>query len=306
VPTGSSYEDHPSTPRPGIFGAGVSADNADLMAVGRSEWTVEDRSNPGGYVTATSAAETAFFDVLDPAFRVDSPEVRAAADAGWWARTPIGLAVLRYQECVALLRDRRLRHGSTGWLTARDVTSGPFAEWMHTMLLNIEGEPHQRQRRLVSAAFTQRRVERLRPFMRSTTHELVDTFAATAHCDFMTAFADPYPARVIAELLGIPDEQFDDFLGWANDMGLGFSPAVAEELDRIETALTGLYACCDELVARRRREPGDDLISALVAAADDDGRLTGDELRIMVSLSENELEAALQRASAEASEHYRT
>jgi hypothetical protein len=100
----------------------------------------------------------------------------------------------------------------------------------------------------------------------------------------MTAFADPYPARVIAELLGIPDDQFDDFLGWANDMGLGFSPAVAEELDRIETALAGLYACCDELVARRRHEPGDDLISALVAAADDGGRLTGDELRIMVSL----------------------
>ncbi|HEY2762714.1 MAG TPA: hypothetical protein VGJ13_01650, partial [Pseudonocardiaceae bacterium] len=95
-------------------------------------------------MTTTSSAETAFFDILDPAFRVDSPEVRAAADTNWWARTPIGLAVLRYQECVALLRDRRLRHGSAGVLTARGVTAGPFAEWMHSMLLNIEGEPHQR------------------------------------------------------------------------------------------------------------------------------------------------------------------
>jgi hypothetical protein len=234
-------------------------------------------------VTAISSDRTAFFNVLDPEFGVDSPEVHAAARANWWARTPIGIAVLRHRECVALMRDHRLRHGSVGWLTAQGVTSGPFAEWMHTMLLNVEGKAHQRLRSLVSSAFTQRRVETLRPFMRSTAHHLVDAFAATGSCEFMTAFADPYPARVIAELLGIPDDQFDDFLGWANDIGLGFSPVVADELDRIEAALAGLYACCDELMALRRREPGEDLISALIAAADDGGRLTGEELRLLVS-----------------------
>jgi hypothetical protein len=119
--------------------------------------------------------------------------------------------------------------------------------------------------------------------MRATAHELIDTFAATGACEFMAAFADPYPARIIAELLGIPDDQFDAFLGWATDMGLGFSPAAAAELPRIEAALAGLYACCDELVARRRREPGQDLISALITAADDAGHLTGEELRILVS-----------------------
>jgi cytochrome P450 len=227
--------------------------------------------------------DVALVDLLDPAFRVDSPEVRAAADANWWARTPIGLAVLRYQDCVALLRDRNLRHGSLDVLIAQGVSSGPFFDWLGSMLLNLEGEPHQRLRRLVSAAFTQRRVELLRPVMRSTTRELVGTFAATGGCEFMAAFADPYPARIIAALLGIPEEQFDAFLGWATDMGLGFSTAAATELPRIEAALAGLYACCDELVARRRREPGEDLISALVTAADSEGHLTGEELRILVS-----------------------
>ena len=222
-------------------------------------------------------------DIFDPTFRADSPEVRAAAVAGWWARTPIGLAVLRYQECLALLRDRRLRHGSLDALAARGVTAGPFFDWLHTMLLNLEGQPHQRQRQLVSKAFTQRNVDGLRPFMRARAGELIDGFAADGSCEFMTAFADPYPAWVIAELLGIPAERFDAFLGWATDIGVGFGPTAPVELDRIDAAVSGLYACCDDLIAQRRETPCDDLLSALVAAEADGVSLTGDELRVLVS-----------------------
>jgi cytochrome P450 len=234
-------------------------------------------------MTTSHGSDIALFDILDPAFRVDSPEVRAAADAGWWARTPIGIAVLRYQECLALLRDWRLRHGSLDRLAAYGVTSGLFTDWLRTMLLNLEGHPHQRQRRLVSKAFTQRSVDMLRPFMRAKAHELIDGVAGNGSCEFMTAFADPYPAWVIAELLGIPAERFAAFLGWATDMGLGFSPAAAAEQDRIDAAVAGLYACCDELIAKRRENPGDDLISALIAAETDGESLSTDELRVLVN-----------------------
>ena len=234
-------------------------------------------------MTTTHDDNIALLDVLDPAFRVDSPEVRAAAEAGWWARTPIGIAVLRYQECLTLLRDRRLRHGSLNALAASGITTGPFADWLRTMLLNLEGHPHQRQRRLVSKAFTQRSVDVLRPFMRAKTHELIDGFAGNGGCEFMAAFADPYPAWVIAELLGIPAERFTPFLGWATDMGLGFGPAAAAAQDRIDAAVTGLYACCDELTAQRRESPGDDLISALLAVEADGQHLNAEELRTLVS-----------------------
>ncbi|MGH3870213.1 MAG: cytochrome P450 [Pseudonocardiaceae bacterium] len=228
-------------------------------------------------------SDVAFFDVLDPAFRVDSAEVRAAAEDRWWARTPIGLAVLRYQECLALLRDRRLRHGGLDAIIAGGVTSGLFVDWLRTSLLNVEGHPHQRRRRLVSSAFNQRNVDRLRPFMRAKAHELIDGFAGAGSCEFMTAFADLYPAWVIAELLGIPAERFDAFLGWATDIGLGFSPSAALQRDRIDAAVAGLYACCDELTAQRRENPGDDFISALITAEEDGQRLTDDELRRLVS-----------------------
>jgi cytochrome P450 len=234
-------------------------------------------------MNATPHLDVAFFDILDPAFRVDSPEVRAAADAGWWARTPIGIAVLRYQECLTLLRDRRLRHGVLAAVAAYGVTSGAFADTLRTSLLNLEGQAHQRQRRLVSTAFTQRSVDALRPFMRAKAHELINGFAGNGRCEFMTAFADLYPAWVIAEVLSIPAERFDAFLGWATDIGLGFSPIAAAKQDRIDAAVTGIHACCDELIAQRRANPGDDLIAALIAAEADGQHLTTDELRSLVS-----------------------
>lgn len=233
-------------------------------------------------MTISNASDVAWFDILDPAFRVDSPEVRAAAEAGWWARTPIGIAVLRYQECATLLRDRRL-HNSLNMLAAQGVTSGLFVDWAGASMLHLEGEPHQRKRRLVSAAFTRRSVDHLRPFMRVKANELIDGFAGAGSCEFMTAFADPYPAWMIAKLLGIPAERFDAFLGWATDMGLGFSSAAGRERERIDAAVAGLYACCDELTAQRRANPGEDLISALIAAEIDGQHLTSDDLRVIVA-----------------------
>jgi cytochrome P450 len=232
---------------------------------------------------AMTHKDVAFFDILDPAFRVDSSEVRAAAESNWWARTSIGLAVLRYQECLELLRDRRLRHATLDNLAAYGVTSGVFADWLRASLFNLEGEAHQRQRRVVRTAFTQRNVDALRPFMRSKAHELIDGFVDDYRCEFVAAFADPYPAWVLAELLGIPAERFDAFLGWATDMGLGLSPLAAAEQVRIDAAVEGLFACCDDLIAQHRANPTEGFISTLIRAESGGRSLSTDELRVLVS-----------------------
>jgi cytochrome P450 len=228
-------------------------------------------------------AAVAFLDLLDPGFQPDAPEVQAAREACWYARTPLGYAVLRYDEVAALLRDRRLRQGSAEPLAAQGITEGLLADWMRMSLLNLEGEPHGRLRRLVSQAFTPRAVDALRPVMRAVAHELVDGFAARGACEFMAAFADPYPSRIIGELLGIPRERYTEFHGWATDLGLLFSYAVAEHRTRIEAALLGLSACVDDLLAARRAAPGPDLISALIAAEKSGDQLSDMELRVLVT-----------------------
>jgi cytochrome P450 len=129
--------------------------------------------------------EVAFFDLFNPDFQPDAPAVHAAREACWYARTPLGYAVLRYDEVAALLRDRRLRQGGVESLAAQGVTEGLLADWMRMSLLNLEGEPHARLRRLVSQAFTPRAVDALRPAMRAVAHELIDVFAAHGTCEFM-------------------------------------------------------------------------------------------------------------------------
>ena len=61
------------------------------------------------------APELPFFDVNDLAFSVRSEPVRAARDAGPYARTPYGLAVLRYEQVNKLVNDKRLIQGSARW-----------------------------------------------------------------------------------------------------------------------------------------------------------------------------------------------
>jgi cytochrome P450 len=222
-------------------------------------------------------------DLLDPALDPAGPEMLAARRAHWCARTPMGLAVLRYRALAALLSDRRLAQGSHLLLTHQGITEGPVVEWMNTILLTVEGEDHTRLRKLVSRAFTTRAVEALRPVMRRVADELIDGFAADGRVELMTAFADPFPARIICELLGIPPQWHERFRGWANDLGLAFSYTAAAELGRIEGALAGLNAATDELIAARRAEPGPDLLSGLIAAESDGDRLTPDELRTMIA-----------------------
>jgi cytochrome P450 len=225
----------------------------------------------------------AVLDLFDPVFQPDAPAVHAARETWWYARTSLGYAVLRYDAVAALLRDRRLRQGSAEPLAAQGLTEGLLADWMRRSLLTQEGEPHARLRRLVSQAFTPRAVDALRPTMRATAHELIDGFAAHGACEFMAAFADPYPSRIIAALLGIPRERYPQFHGWATDLGLLFSYAVVEHRPRIEAALLGLAACVDDLLAERRAAPGPDLISALIAAEEAGDQLSDTELRHLVT-----------------------
>jgi cytochrome P450 len=228
------------------------------------------------------ASGDAGLDLLAPGFRVNSPAVRAAAERHWYAPTPLGPAVLRYADCEALLHDRRFRQAGMDHLTVQGISDGPVADMWRTVILNLEGADHTRLRRLVASAFTPNVVERLRRSMRTLVHDLVDTFAPLGQCEFMSAFADRYPPRIMFRLLGIPEGDHDLLLAWGKDLALVLGVSIAEHRARIESALAGLYEMTDRLCAERLRHPGDDLLSRFVLAAQDGDRLTTQELRSMV------------------------
>ena len=233
----------------------------------------------------TTATGPATLDLLSPTFRVLSEEVRAAAARHWYAQTPLGPAILTSTDCVAMQNDRRLHHsGGTEHMVAQGITDGPVADMWSRLVLNIEGPDHHRLRRLVNPAFTPTAVERLRERIREIAEDLVDGFAGTGRCEFMSQFSDLFPPRVMFHLLGIPEDLQPDFLRWGQDIALLLRYDVAANHDRLAAAIEGICAATDDLCAQRRAEPGEDLLSVLVAASDGGDQLSPDEIRAMVTV----------------------
>jgi cytochrome P450 len=220
-----------------------------------------------------------YLDLADPSFDVTSGDVHEAREDGWYVETPYGYAVLRYAEASALLKDRRFRQGNAQWPAQNGIHSGLFSDWWQEVLLSLEGEDHDRIRRLLRPAFTNRTIKALQPRFQALANELIDGFAGRGEVEFVSEFAEPYAARILCVLLGLPEDDWQKIAHWADDLGRSFGIGVSDDVPVIEAALSGLYEYLDAVIEERRREPGDDLISTLLAAQADDA-LTHHELGV--------------------------
>ncbi|HKN95631.1 MAG TPA: cytochrome P450 [Pseudonocardiaceae bacterium] len=145
-------------------------------------------------------------------------------------------------------------------------------------MLNTDPPDHDRLRRLVSRAFTVRRIEDLRPRIEQITAGLLDAIDPGGEVDLVDRFAFPLPVTVICELLGMPEADRADFRAWSNVLvSGGHRDTLREAMDSVAAALTAL-------VAAKRADPGDDMLSALVRARDADDRLSENELISMAFL----------------------
>jgi cytochrome P450 len=221
-----------------------------------------------------------FLDLADPELDVTSATVHAARDEHWWVETSYGWAVLRYAEGSLLLRDRRFRQGNARWPAQNGVHSGLFSGWWQETLLSLEGDDHARIRRLLMPAFRKKTIEAMTPRFQALADELVDPFAGRGSVEFVGEFAEPYAARIICLLLGLPEDHWRRVAHWADDLGASFSIDVGRQVPRIEAALTGLAGYLEEVVADRQARPRDDLVSALVRVSEDGDRLSRRELSV--------------------------
>ncbi|MFD0854412.1 cytochrome P450, partial [Actinomadura adrarensis] len=221
----------------------------------------------------TPTAPAPVLAVTDPSFSITSDEVKQAREQSWYAVTEYGLAILRYEEVSRLLKHPRLKQGSAAWPAHNGVTEGPFAEWFDSWVLNKEGEEHHRLRRLMNPAFSHKLIAGLVPRFQALAGELIDAFADRGECDFTTEFAEPYAARVIAIMLGLPEDEWEIIARESATLGLALGVTLRQDLPKIEKALERLYEYADALIADRIASPGDDFVSALVKAQRDDDRL---------------------------------
>jgi cytochrome P450 len=220
-----------------------------------------------------------FLELADPAFSVTSAEVHQAREDCWYARTSYGIAVLRHDQASHLISHANLRQGSSAWPAHHGITSGPFADWFANWVLNKEGTDHRRLRKLLNPAFSRRLIEAMRPRFRALAAELSSGFADLGRCEFMADFAEPYAARVIAHMLGIPEHEWPIIATDSAAIGLAMGVRIRQDLEQIETALGRLYCYADALIADRRDRPRDDCVSSLVTAHVENDQLTIAELR---------------------------
>jgi cytochrome P450 len=219
-------------------------------------------------------------DLADLAFDVTSPEVHRARDDSWYAQTPYGWAILRYDQGTAILKDRRFQQGNARWPAQNGIHDGPWQQWWGETLLSLEGDDHLRLKRLLTPAFRSKTIEAMRPQFQALANELIDAFAPQGRVEFVSEFAEPYASRILCLLLGLPDDQWPQVAHWADDLGKSFGVNVRSDLPRIEAALEGLSGYIEEVIDDRATSPGDDLVTTLLTAHADDDALSRRELSV--------------------------
>ncbi|TWD22997.1 cytochrome P450 [Streptomyces sp. T12] len=198
--------------------------------------------------------------------------------------------VTRYADARRTLADNRLsknpaHHDEGAHAKGRTGIPGERQADLMTHLLNIDPPDHTRLRRLVSKAFTPRRVAEFAPRVQELTDDLIDRFTANGSgtADLIHDFAFPLPIYAICDLLGVPREDQDEFRDWAGMMirhGGGPRGGVARSVKKMRGYLA-------ELIHRKREAlpaepaPGEDLISGLIRASDHGEHLTENEAAAM-------------------------
>lgn len=199
----------------------------------------------------------------------------------WIAKNQFGYSVTRYEDVVAILRDRRF-HSALAYMPANNGGNAlPDEAVRSESILTMEGPNHARLRRLAAPAFTPKSADRLRPFMREVVNGLVDEVASTGRCELVEDVCEPYPIPIICELLGAPKEDWKLFSNWATDIFRIFNGDVENDAALIQKANDELNAYVLDLIAERRKQPGDDLLSDFIAAEEDGDRMSTQELVMM-------------------------
>jgi cytochrome P450 RapN len=182
------------------------------------------------------------------------------------------LMITRHADVRMVLSDPRFSRAAAVGIDAPRLT--PQQE-DGSLILSMDAPDHTRLRKLVSRAFTARRIAGMREDIQRMVDGLLDAMVAgRPTADFAEAVAWPLPITAICELLGVPFEDRARFVAWTDQL-MALS---TDQLDTVMAAGKQLDDYLAGLIEQRRRTPTDDLLGVLVSARDDDDRLTEREL----------------------------
>jgi cytochrome P450 len=235
------------------------------------------------------------FNPLDPAVRRDPYAIYARGRREFPAFRHEGLplpivSIFRYADVQAVLRD--VEGFSNDFAAAQQQMSPEIAALVSQAppsMISTDPPKHTRLRSLVNKAFTPRMVRQFEPRMREIAHELLDEALARGEVDLVEALTYPLPVVAIAEIIGVPPEDREQFKHWSDaavaSLGVGFFAPPSPEQMREQMALRQeMNQYFVPLAEKRRAEPRDDLLTGLVQAEHEGSKLSHDEMLAMLVL----------------------
>jgi cytochrome P450 len=212
------------------------------------------------------------------------PRYRELQDSGPVHRVPDEdlYLVMTYDECVNVLSDPEIFSSKAGpglrqkqYESAKKVLDEGH-QIVRTLLTN-DPPSHSYYRKLVSKAFTARRIAALGPNVKSTVDELAERLADEPAVDFISTFAQPLPLIVIADFLGVSRDDLDTFKRWSDDAASVLGGTLTEqEQIRVNRSLIELLQFFADRSAERRAAPSTDFLSTLIAV--ENGELSTEEI----------------------------
>jgi cytochrome P450 len=228
------------------------------------------------------------FDLRSADFIADPFPALAALrrdDPLHWSDSLGGWVLTRYDDVRDCLRDQRVSADSLSPFVEhleaderadlRDLT-GNLGLWA----VFTDPPDHTRLRGLMNKAFTSRAINAMGPAIEAIVDELLNAVIDRGRMDVIRDFAYPLPARVIADLLGVPRDDVDDLKRWSDDLA-AFVLTSRTNPERYRTGARAIREMTEyfgSLIERRRLDPGSDVTSGLIAAHDEGDKLSAEEL----------------------------
>lgn len=251
-------------------------------------------------------AEVAAIDVFDPeifARGIPHEALRRLRDrdpvawqdehaVGDWPSGPGFWAVTRYDDVRHVLGATADFSSFRGATQIRDPQPDDLA-FIQQMILNMDAPEHVRIRRLVAAAFTNRRLETFRTAVAERARRVLAEVSRRGECDLPLDVTDDFPLANLADLLGMPASDRHLMLEWTNRV-IGYQDPEHGEIVRGEDGLPlnprspallqDMFEYAEEFAASKRANPADDVMTALVFAEVDGRGLTETELKMFFFL----------------------
>jgi cytochrome P450 len=202
-----------------------------------------------------------------PAYR----ELRATAPVCWNDVTDFW-ALLKYEDIRFVSSSPAMFSSAKGITIPDPAYENPVQEGS---LIFTDPPRHRQLRKLINSGFTRRQVAILDSKIREIVRGILDRIEPNSTHEFAEEIAAPLPTRIIAELIGAPPDDWEQFRAWSDAATGAADPEI--ELDTF-VAMGQLYEYFQKLIAARRVEARDDLLSVLAGAEIDGDRLTDDDL----------------------------